>query len=90
MTGMAATQNGTAPSHKQTTIRLRVDLFDRLMAKQGITSVRGQARAVGVGKTTMFRLRAGNGCGTNTKVAMRMAEACGTTVEKLFERVEAA
>lgn len=86
---MTPLQKDNAPPHRSDALRLRVELFDRLMATRGVLTVVEQARAVGVHRATLFRLRAGDG-GTNAKVAMRMADACGTTVEQLFERVEGA
>lgn len=68
-------------------VRLRVNVFDSAMALRGIRTVGAQARLVGVGRSTMFRIRNGTGEVTLSR-ALRMAELCRTTVDDLFERVE--
>lgn len=83
---MPALQRCAAPSQtSDTVVRLRVEVFDALMAAKGVTSVAEQARVVGVHRATIFRLRAGSG--TSARTAMKLAAACRTTVDKLFERV---
>ena len=54
------------------------------MAAKGVSSVVDQARAVGVHRSHLFRVRSGEvqpGLG----LAMKLARAAGTTVEALFE-----
>lgn len=86
---MTAAHKSNAPAHRSDGLRLRVDVFDKLMAKRGATTVVDQARFLGIHRATIFRLRKGEP-GSGHRVAVRMAAACGTTVEKLFEWVEAA
>lgn len=83
-------QKRTAAVHElnATAGRLRVDLFERLMDRRGATTWIARAVAAEVGRTTMFRLRRGEGA--NLTTALKLAKAAGTTVDKLFERVEAA
>jgi DNA-binding XRE family transcriptional regulator len=71
---------------------LRVELLDLLMGDKGIESIADQARAAGINRATLFRLRSkpkppGKRYGASMRVARRLADACATTVETLFERV---
>lgn len=86
---MASTQKPYAAADESVARRLDVDLFDRLMAARGITTVKAQAEAAGVDRSTMFRWRAGD---TSMGVldALRLAELAGTTVEQLVPKVVAA
>lgn len=84
---MEATQNSDAPTaEKDAKVRLRVEVYDALAARRGVTTVVGQARLHGVGRQHMFRIRAGHR--PSLTVAMRMADDLGTTVEALFEQVK--
>ncbi|NBE80349.1 hypothetical protein [Micromonospora rubida] len=69
-------------------IRLRVEVYDALAEKRGLTSVTGQAERHGIGRTHMSLIRAGRK-GVSLPLAMRMASDLGTTVEALFGRVAA-
>lgn len=66
-------------------LRLRVEVLDALMAKKGINSVAGTARAAGISVATMFRLRGAKN-GANLRTATRLASAAGTSVDALFEQ----
>lgn len=67
-------------------IRLRVEVYDALAAAKGYRKVEHQAAWHGVHRSTLFRLRAGEGV-PSLDLAMRMATDLGTSVEALFERV---
>jgi len=72
--------------------RLRVEVLDMLMNDKGIESVADQARAAGIHRATLFRLRSKTKPGAkpacaSMRVARRLADACSTTVETLFERL---
>lgn len=67
-------------------LRLRVDLFDRRMKARGITTVADQAREAGVGRATLFRIRAG-ACRMSARTAIKLVNASGSSLDKLFERV---
>ena len=66
-------------------LRLRVEVLDALMAKRGVHSVAGTARAARISRATLFRLR-GHKLNASGLVAVRLAEAAGTTIDALFER----
>lgn len=65
-------------------VRLRVDVYDALAAAKGKRSVAAQARWHEVGRSTLFRLRAGEMPSMDT--AMRMAADLGVAVEVIWER----
>jgi DNA-binding XRE family transcriptional regulator len=65
-------------------VRLRVEVFDALMNRKGITFVAAQARELGVSRSNLFRLRTG-ATEPGLGLAMKMARLAGTTVEVLFE-----
>lgn len=84
---MPTTQKRNAPATDGSVgRRLDVELFDRLTAARGITTVEAQAEAAGVHRSTMFRWRAGD---TSMGVldALKLAELAGTTVEQLVPKV---
>ncbi|HWJ08998.1 MAG TPA: hypothetical protein VNS46_06445 [Nocardioides sp.] len=84
---MAATQNNDGePPQNDAKIRLRLEVYDALAEKRGVTKVVEQAKLHGIGRQHMFRIRSGNWQPSLT-VAMRMAADLGTTVDALFERV---
>jgi hypothetical protein len=66
-------------------VRLRVDVYDALAAAKGKRTVAAQAVWHEVGRSTLFRLRAGEMPSMDT--AMRMAADLGVAVEVIFERV---
>lgn len=85
---MEATQNSDAPpAQSDVKVRLRLEVYDALAEKRGITTVVGQAKLHEIGRQHMFRIRSGKWQPSLT-VAMRMAADLGTTVDALFERVE--
>ena len=77
-----------AESPKPDGVRLRVEVYDALAEKKGLTSITGQARKHGIGRTHMSLIRAGRK-GVSLPLAIRMATDLGTTVEALFGRVTA-
>lgn len=84
---MAATQNRDDPSAPtDAKVRLRVEVYDALAEKRGVTKVVDQAQLHGIGRQHMFRIRSGNS-NPRLPLAMRMAADLGTTVDALFERV---
>lgn len=84
---MQATQKGDAPPlHTDARVRLRLEVYDALAAKRGVSAVVAQARLHGVGRQHMFEIRAGRSL-PSLPLAMRMAADMGTTVDALFERV---
>ena len=85
---MEATGKSNAESPKANDIRLRVEVYDALAARKGLTSVTGQAKKHGIGRTHMSLIRAGRK-GVSLPLAMRMANDLDTTVEALFGRVTA-
>ncbi|MDR7278898.1 hypothetical protein [Catenuloplanes atrovinosus] len=87
---MIQTQTCDTESHESDvppSVRLRVEVFDALMAGRGHRTVAAQADALGVNRSTLFRLRAGETV-PNLDLAMTMAAVAGTKVEALFERAE--
>lgn len=83
------TQNKDGQSQESdSALRLRVAVFDALMAAKGIHTVVDQAKVCGVHRSTLFRIRAGSGL--NLKLAMAMAQECGTSIENLFEQAQVA
>ena len=85
---MEATQNCDAPPARgDAKVRLRVEVYDALAERAGVTTVVGQAKLHGINRQHMFRIRSGKWQPSLT-VAMRMAADLGTTVDALFERVE--
>lgn len=85
---MGATQNSDGNSgQSDAKARLRVEVYDALAAKRGVTTVVAQAQLHGIGRQHMFRIRSGK-WNPSLPVAMRMAADLGTTVDALFERVE--
>lgn len=85
---MQATGKKDAPLPVGNGVRLRVEVYDALAEKRGLTSVTGQAKRHGIGRTHMSLIRAGRK-GVSLPLAMRMAGDLGTSVEALFERVPA-
>lgn len=65
-------------------VKLRLEVVDALMAARGITSVAAQARAVGVHRSHLFKLRNGE-VEPLLGLAMKIASVAGTTVEAVFE-----
>jgi DNA-binding XRE family transcriptional regulator len=85
---MEATGKSNAESPKANYIRLRVEVYDALAARKGLTSVTAQAKKHGIDRTNMSLIRAGRK-GVSLPLAMRMAADLDTTVEALFGRVTA-
>lgn len=84
---MEATQNNDAgESQNDAKVRLRLEVYDALAAKRGVTKVVDQAKLHGIGRQHMFRLRSGK-WNPSLPLAMQMAADLGTTVDALFERV---
>ncbi len=67
--------------------RLRRDLYDKLMARRGASTVDQQVEITGLPRATLYRIRQGSSPSLAT--AMAVADALGVTVETAFERVEA-
>lgn len=85
---MTATQKRDASDREgDATSRLRVEVLDALMSKQGIPSVVELARRTEVSRSTIFRLRAHKVNAGTPRVASRLAKVLGTTVDALFEEV---
>lgn len=85
---MEATQNSDAsPAQSDVKVRLRLEVYDALATKRGITTVIAQSKLHKIGRQHMFRIRSGR-WQPSLPVAMRMAADLGTTVDALFERVE--
>lgn len=82
---MQPTQKSDGTSDRSD-VRLRVEIFDALMAREGAKSVERQAEVLGLHRSTLFRIRSGE-TAPNLTTAMQMAAACKTTVDALFERV---
>lgn len=61
------------------------ELFERLCADLGATTVEQKAALAGVDWSSIHRFRKGE-MGPRLEVARRMAERLGTTVEDLFPR----
>ncbi|MGC5033035.1 hypothetical protein [Micromonospora sp. DT229] len=85
---MEATEKSDAPLPKGDGIRLRIEVYDALAEKKGLTSVTSQAQRHGIGRPHMSLIRAGRK-GVSLPLAMRMANDLETTVEALFGRVAA-
>lgn len=68
-------------------VRLRVEVYDALAEKKGLTSVTAQAERHGIGRTHMSQLRSGRKT-AGLELAMQMAADLGTSVEALFGRAE--
>jgi hypothetical protein len=83
---MEATEKMDGPLPKGNGVRLRIEVYDALAGEKGLTSVAGQARRHGIGRTHMSLIRAGRK-GVGLSLAMRMASDLETTVEALFGRV---
>lgn len=87
---MAPTISVDAPTTRaDTSVRLRVEVYDVLAAAKGYGTVEAQATWHGMSRAQLFNLRAGRNVPLLT-TAMRMAGDLGTTVEALFERRVAA
>lgn len=69
------------------TVRLRDKVFDQLTAAKGCLTVVDQARLLDVPRSTLYRLRDGQGDMSLVR-ALRIAQLLGVHVEDLFERVE--
>lgn len=69
-------------------IRLRLEVYDALAAKQNVRRVVAQARLHGIGRQHMFNIRSGRHL-PSLPLAMRMASDMGTTVDALFEKIAA-
>jgi hypothetical protein len=65
-------------------VRLRVEVYDALAAAKGKRTVAAQALWHEVGRSTLFRLRAGEMPRTDT--ATRMAADLGVAFEVIWER----
>ncbi|RGC68395.1 hypothetical protein C5N14_13775 [Micromonospora sp. MW-13] len=85
---MEATGKKDSPLPRGDGIRLRVEVYDALAEKKGLTSVTAQARQHGIGRTHMSLIKAGKK-GVSLPLALRMANDLETTVEALFGRVTA-
>lgn len=83
---MTATQKSNVAADDSVGRRLDVELLDRLMAARGITSVKAQAEAAGVDRSTMFRWRSGE-LSMGVLDALKLADLAGTTVEQLLPKV---
>jgi DNA-binding XRE family transcriptional regulator len=82
---MEATLNSDAPSPRGDVVAsLRVEIYDRLLAAKGITTVVAAAELHGINRTNLFDYRAGKSR-PHLTTAMRMADDLGTTVDELFE-----
>jgi transcriptional regulator with XRE-family HTH domain len=68
-----------------TTLRLRADVFDALAAERGARTLRQQAALTGVSRSTLSRIRRGEGL-PSLDVAMQLAEKFGVPISVLFER----
>lgn len=66
-------------------IRLRIDLFNHLMADHGFHTIVDIADALGINRSTIYNLR--NGGGITLDLAMHIARFLGRTVEQMFEPV---
>lgn len=83
---MEATPKGNAESPKTNGgIFLRVEVYDALAAKKGLTKVYEQAERHGIGRVHMSKLRNGTR-GLGLALALRMAADLDTSVEVLCER----
>ena len=69
-------------------VRLRVDVYDKLAAAKGYSTVTAQAELHDLNRTTMHALRAGENV-PRLDTAMRMAADLGVAVEVIWERVAA-
>jgi DNA-binding XRE family transcriptional regulator len=67
-------------------VRLRLEVYDALVARRGIKTVVAQAQLHGIGRQHMFDIRAAR-VHPSLPLAMRMATDLGTTVDALFEQV---
>jgi DNA-binding XRE family transcriptional regulator len=83
---MEATLKSDAASSTDdgTTARLRVDVYDRLIAARNITTLVAAAEMHGLNRTQLFDYRAGRKS-PNLSTAMRMAADLGAKIEDLFE-----
>lgn len=64
--------------------RLRVDVYDRRLAKKGVRTVAAAAELHGINRTQLFDYRSGRKA-PHLTIAMKMAADLGTTVDVLFE-----
>lgn len=76
--------DNSQPATANTAYRLRVDIFDALMARLGVTTISAQADRLHLNRSYWTQLRAGRKY-PSLAVAMRVAREAGTTVEHLFE-----
>jgi DNA-binding XRE family transcriptional regulator len=82
---MPVMKKSDAPSlRRDVSVRLRVAVYDKLAAKNGVTSVVAAAKLHGIYRTSMFDYRSGRKA-PHLALAMKMAADLGTTVEKIFE-----
>lgn len=83
---MEATPKGNDESPKTNGgIFLRVEVYDALAAKKGLTKVYEQAERHGIGRVHMSKLKNGRK-GLGLALALRMATDLDTSVEALCER----
>ncbi len=69
-------------------LRLRRDVYDRLMTERGATTVRTQLKVLeGISESTLMRMRRGEPPSLATVVCA--SDRLGTPISVLFERVEA-
>lgn len=83
----ATAKSNAEPPKTNATIRLRVEVYDALAERKGLTKVTDQAKTHGIGRTHMSLIRSGRK-GVSLPLAMRMAADLGTSVEALFGRAE--
>lgn len=87
---MAMTDSGDRLSARpDIAVRLRVEVYDRLAAAKGYTTVVSQAALHGLDRTHMYALKAGDNV-PRLDTAMRIASDLGVPVEAIWERVAAA
>lgn len=67
------------------TVRLRVDVYKPIAVALGHDTPAKQAEWHGVGRSTMYRLLAGEE--PKSQTVMRIAADCGVPVEAIWERV---
>jgi transcriptional regulator with XRE-family HTH domain len=81
---MSQSQTSDAPPQNSgAALRLDVRVFDTAMRKRGIEGVDAQAEALGLHRSTLFRLRRGES-GPTAGTALHMAQFCRLPVDKLF------
>lgn len=81
----ATPKDDTQPLSSDVKVRLRLEVYDALVAQRGVKTVVGQAKLHGIGRQHMFDIRAGRSL-PSLPLAMRMAADMGTSVDALFEQ----